>query len=62
MVVGVRDDGLSALDARPQVILDDVARALFVVKHGAVVHHKAGAVDPVGQPVERESYEWCRNQ
>lgn len=63
MVVGVCDNGLATLDACPQVILDNVSCAFFVVKHCTVVHHKPRAVNSVGQPVDRESYvsEWCRN-
>lgn len=61
MVVGVCDNGLAALDARPQVVLDYVSCALFVVKYGTVIHHKPRAVDSVGQPVEGESHEQRKN-
>lgn len=51
VVVGRVDHRLPALDARAQVVLDDVARALLVVEDGAVVDHKARAVHAVGQAV-----------
>ena len=51
VVVGVVDDGLAALDARAQVELDDVARALLVEEERAVVHHEARAVHAVRQLV-----------
>lgn len=59
MVVGICDDGLAALDARPEVVLHYVSRPFFVVKHCTVIHHEPRAINSVGQPVERESREWC---
>ena len=53
VVVCPRHDGLAALDARAQVELDDVARALLVEKECAVVHDEARAVHAVRQLVRR---------
>ena len=49
VVVCAGDDGLAALDARAQVELDDVARALLVEEERAIVHHEAGAVHTMGE-------------
>lgn len=56
MVVGVGDNGLATLDARPQVILHYVPRAFFVVKHCTIIDHKPCAVNSVWQPVEGDSF------
>ena len=56
MVVGICDNSFAALDACPQVILDYVACAFFVVKHCTIIDHEPCAINSVGQPVERESY------
>ncbi len=45
MVVGVGNDGLSALDTSPQVKLDDVACALLVEEECPVVDHEACSID-----------------
>lgn len=54
MVVGVDHHCLPALDACPQVIFDQIARPLLVVKDGAVIHHKACTVHAAGQPRTEE--------
>lgn len=50
MVVGIGNDGLSTLDAGPEVIFNNVPRSFFIVEQSAIVHHEPSAIHSTRQP------------
>lgn len=54
MIVGISDNSFPTLYSCPEVILDDVPCAFFVVKYCAVVHNKPRTIHSVRQPVKNK--------